>query len=105
MTSADAKIRSIQEVTQTEAVRVYRELYAEAATHIRMKMRWRGIHSALYALIKDKLRGKTVLDLGCGHGRMPFLCARKARHVVGVELEGAAVRVARLEAQALGIKN
>ena len=105
MTSDAAKIRSIQEVTQTEAVRVYRELYEEAATHIRMKMRWRGIHSLLYALIKDKLPGKTVLDLGCGHGRMPFLCARRAHHVVGVELEGAAVRVARLEASALGIRN
>ena len=105
MTSADAKIRCIQEVTQTEAVRVYRELYEEAATHIRMKMRWRGIHSLLYGLIKNKLPGKTVLDLGCGHGRMPFLCARRAHHVVGVELEGAAVRVARLEAKALGMKN
>ena len=105
MTSDATKIRSIKEVTQTEADRVYRELYKEAAVHIGLKHKWRGTHSLLYALIKDKLPGKTVLDLGCGHGRMPLLCARRARHVTGVELEGAAVRVARLEARALGIDN
>ncbi|MBI2935201.1 MAG: class I SAM-dependent methyltransferase [Chloroflexi bacterium] len=100
-----SKIKSIQAVTQEEAVRVYKELYEDPAVHIRMKLKWRGLHSLLYSLIKDDLPGKSLVDLGCGHGRLSLLCSRRARHVVGVELEEEAVKVADIVRQALAISN
>lgn len=104
-TPAPSKIKSIQAATQDEAVRVYRELYGDPAVHIRMKLKWRGINTLIYSLIRKDLPGKRVVDLGCGHGRLALLCAREARHVTGVELEDAAVRVARILKDAMDVSN
>jgi SAM-dependent methyltransferase len=70
-----------------------------------MKLKWRGINSLIYGLIRKDLPGKSVVDLGSGHGRLVLLCAREAEHVTGVELEDAAVRVARILKDALKTRN
>jgi len=70
-----------------------------------MKLKWRGINSLIYGLIRKDLPGKSVVDLGCGHGRLALLCSRQARHVTGVELEDAAVRLARILKDTLDVSN
>jgi ubiquinone/menaquinone biosynthesis C-methylase UbiE len=99
------KIPSVRAATQEEADRVYHALYEDPAVHIRMKLKWRGYNSLIYSLVRQDLRGKRVADLGCGHGRVVFLCSRQAKEVVGVELEEAAVNVARIVKDNLGIAN
>ncbi len=54
---------------------------------------------------RARFRGKDVLDIGTGNGRLAFDAARYARRVVGVEPSDGAVEIARRRADALGIRN
>jgi SAM-dependent methyltransferase len=50
--------------------------------------------------------GETVIDVGCGSGVLSFVAARLgARHVIGTDLSGEAVEVARENAVALGLQD
>ena len=50
-------------------------------------------------------RGKRVLDLGTGDGRLGLGAARWAASVVGLDADPAAIRAARRNARALGVHN
>jgi ubiquinone/menaquinone biosynthesis C-methylase UbiE len=50
-------------------------------------------------------RGKDVLDIGTGNGRLAFDVARYARRVVGIDPSDESVRAARAKAQRLGLHN
>ena len=47
----------------------------------------------------------TVLDLYCGTGTFTLNLARSAQHVIGIDVEGAAIEDARFNASANGVKN
>jgi 2-polyprenyl-6-hydroxyphenyl methylase/3-demethylubiquinone-9 3-methyltransferase len=51
------------------------------------------------------LRGKEVLDVGCGGGILAEAMARKARHVTGIDLAAKPLGVARLHALESGVEN
>lgn len=51
------------------------------------------------------LRGRDVLDIGTGEGRLALLLAPLARSVVGVDPDPAAIRAARRAARAAGLAN
>jgi 2-polyprenyl-6-hydroxyphenyl methylase/3-demethylubiquinone-9 3-methyltransferase len=51
------------------------------------------------------LKGKQVLDIGCGGGILSEAMARQARHVTGIDLAGKALGVARLHALEGGVDN
>jgi 2-polyprenyl-6-hydroxyphenyl methylase/3-demethylubiquinone-9 3-methyltransferase len=51
------------------------------------------------------LPGKTVLDIGCGGGILAEAMARSAAHVMGIDLAGKALGVARLHALETGVEN
>jgi len=51
------------------------------------------------------IRGKDVLDIGAGEGRLSWVIAASARSVVGVDPDVAAVRAARREARRRGLAN
>ncbi len=51
------------------------------------------------------LRGKRVLDVGCGGGILAEAMARKAAHVTGIDLAARPLGVARLHALEAGIEN
>ncbi len=53
----------------------------------------------------ERFRGKDVLDIGTGNGRLAFDAARYARRVVGVDASEGAIEVARRRADALGLRN
>jgi ubiquinone/menaquinone biosynthesis C-methylase UbiE len=60
----------------------------------------------LRRLRADRLfRDKDVLDIGTGNGRLSWLIAPLARSVVGVDPDDDAVREARREARARGVRN
>lgn len=52
-----------------------------------------------------RFRGKDVLDIGTGNGRLAFDAARYARLVVGVDPSDGAIEIARRKVDALGIRN
>jgi ubiquinone/menaquinone biosynthesis C-methylase UbiE len=56
-------------------------------------------------LLKDEVRGKTLLDFGCGPGRLALQLARYARDVHGVDYAGEGIEMAALLAQAAGVTN
>jgi 2-polyprenyl-6-hydroxyphenyl methylase/3-demethylubiquinone-9 3-methyltransferase len=51
------------------------------------------------------LRGKAVLDVGCGGGILAESMARKAGHVTGIDLAAKPLGVARLHALEAGVEN
>ena len=51
------------------------------------------------------VRGKRVIDVGCGDGRMALGCAAYASEVVGVDPDPEAIRLARAKARQLGAAN
>jgi 2-polyprenyl-6-hydroxyphenyl methylase/3-demethylubiquinone-9 3-methyltransferase len=51
------------------------------------------------------LRGKTVLDVGCGGGILAEAMARRATHVTGIDLAAKPLGVARLHALEAGVGN
>lgn len=50
-------------------------------------------------------KGKDVLDIGTGNGRLTWVIAPLARSVVAVDPDADAIRDARREARARGIRN
>jgi ubiquinone/menaquinone biosynthesis C-methylase UbiE len=51
------------------------------------------------------VRGKRVIDIGCGDGRMALGCAPHASEVVGVDPDPSAIRLARDRVRELGVRN
>lgn len=56
-------------------------------------------------LLKDEVRGKAVLDFGCGPGRLAVMLARYAEHVHGVDSASEGIALASMLAQAVGAEN
>lgn len=56
-------------------------------------------------LLREEVRGRTVLDFGCGPGRLALMLARSAARVHGVDYAGEGVELAGLLAQAAGAPN
>ena len=55
-----------------------------------------------YHLLGD-VRGKTVLDLGCGDGENTVLLAKRGARVLGVDISGDLIQVARRRLEANGV--
>lgn len=51
------------------------------------------------------LRDREVLDIGTGTGRLALLIAPLARSVVGIDPDADAIREAKRDARALGVRN
>ena len=56
-------------------------------------------------LAEEGLRGKRVLDIGCGWGRLAFALAPRASHVVGLDRDAALIHDARRRAASAGLLN
>ncbi len=60
----------------------------------------------LAAYVNDDIIGKTIVDLGCGSGRLAIGAALlEAREVVGVDIDRSAVKKARESAEKLSLKD
>lgn len=54
-------------------------------------------------ILEEDLRGKSILDLGCGKGRLSFALAPHAASVLGLDWDGEAILAARERARDLGL--
>ncbi len=52
-----------------------------------------------------RFRGREVLDIGTGNGRLAFDASRYARRVVGVDPSEGAIEIARRQADARAVRN
>jgi SAM-dependent methyltransferase len=53
------------------------------------------LHEKTYRFAADYVRGKHVLDFGCGDGYGTHLLAQRSKAAIGVDLDGSAVALAR----------
>jgi SAM-dependent methyltransferase len=70
--------------------------YLQPATHTVYPLEY------AYALLAD-VRGRTVLDFGCGSGGNSLLLARRGANVIGVDISEALLRLARRRLQVNGL--
>jgi len=67
---------------------------------------WAFISPRFLALLTaDELKDVTVLDVGCGSGRLALALAPRCRRVIGIDRDAAAIATARERATALGLAN
>lgn len=99
------KIAPIAEKSLDASKATYDRLFSDVARYIKIKLKWRGIHSLIHHELKDRLVGASVMDIGCGYGRFCFLAAQQARRVVGIDMTAQAYDVARALKTALKADN
>ena len=100
------KISPINEKTLESSRETYSELFSDIARYINIKLKWRGIHTLTYNTIKDDLDNtKSVLDIGCGYGRLSFLIAQRAKKVVGIDMTARAIDVCNAYKKAMPFEN
>lgn len=78
----------------------YEEIYRSADVWLYKKSH--GVHSVIYSLIKDELPGRSLLDVGCGAGRLAIMGAHVAAEAVGFDFSETAVAIAELNARSAG---
>ena len=64
-----------------------------------------GVHSVIVDIIKPLLGHASVLDVGCGAGRLSLMCAKRADHVFGLDMTQSAIDLAKLGASATQTQN
>jgi len=95
------KIRSFLVESGQSLKAKYDEIYRSSGTWLYPKSH--GVHSTIVGLVQDELAGSTVLDLGCGAGRLSLMCGRLGADVDGVDFSEDAVALARLTSQVTGV--
>ena len=95
MKAADTWAREIRER--------YQKLYG--AGHLSLSKNYSDKFPLLEHVLKDAVRGRIVLDFGCGPGRLALMLARHAREVHGVDYAGDGIELAGLLARAAGVEN
>lgn len=93
-TAAPDALAPIAEKSLDASKAAYDRLFSDVARYVRIKLKWRGIHSLIAHELGDRLDGADVMDIGCGYGRFCFLAARRARRVVGIDMTPQAFAVA-----------
>ncbi|HBH04891.1 MAG: hypothetical protein A2X36_05065 [Elusimicrobia bacterium GWA2_69_24] len=81
----------------------YETLYG--AGHLSLSKNYSDKFPLLEHVLRDEVRGRTVLDFGCGPGRLALMLARSARAVHGVDYAGEGIELAALLARATGTSN
>ena len=81
----------------------YSALYAQG--HLSLSKNYSDKFPLLEHLLKDEVRGKAVLDFGCGPGRLALMLARYALEVHGVDYAGEGTELAAVLARAAGVEN
>jgi 2-polyprenyl-3-methyl-5-hydroxy-6-metoxy-1,4-benzoquinol methylase len=74
----------------------YEEIYS--ASDVWLYSKSHGVHSVILSLLEQGLASKRVLDVGCGAGRLPIMCALRGADVIGFDFSEAAIRIAKLNA-------
>lgn len=65
-----------------------------------------GLSAALLRLIREEpLRQRTILDVGCGSGRLAFALAGEARRIIGIDRSNEATERAKQRAASLGLNH
>ena len=83
--------------------RKYEEIYQKSDAWLYTKSH--GVHSVVLGEIKEEIKDKRVLDMGCGAGRLAIMCAHSASHVDGIDFSESAVFIAERNAECCGITN
>lgn len=81
----------------------YEEIYKDAEVWLYKKSD--GVHSIIYKHVKNKIKGKEVLDVGCGAGRLAIMMAFSAKNVDAFDFSRTAVEIARKNASCSGVSN
>jgi SAM-dependent methyltransferase len=99
------KITPMARKTKREVLKVYKDLYGDIKRFIDMKLKFQGVHNLIVNMTARDLKGKSVLDIGCGFGRLSFLASRYAKHVNAIDMMEPSIRIAKIIREALGLEN
>lgn len=75
------------------------------ATTIKELTNYRSKTEVRHLFSKVNFDAKTLLDLGCGTGRLTFAFAKKCKKVIGVDLSGNFIKIANMQKTKKNIKN
>lgn len=95
--------RSLDPADEGHLKRKYEGIYANSDVWLRWKSQ--GVHTVIVNQLRDLLPGATVLDVGCGPGRLALMAATFARRVEGIDFAEEAIHMARLNAQSCRLTN
>lgn len=92
----DEKVRSLldTEVNLKTVQNKYDEIYR--CEEVWYRRTYIGNSSLIIHLLKDELHGKTVLEAGCGAGKLALMMSKVAKWVDGIDFSGQAIRIAQL---------
>src|SRR5438105_2792514 len=81
----------------------YEEIYRDA--EVWLYRRSQGLHMVITGQLQDRVAGASVLDVGCGAGRLALGLGRQAQRVDGIDFSGSAIAIARHAAECCAATN
>lgn len=86
------------QVDPAKLIELYDQRYAG---EMKFQTSPKGLHSVITSELGERLRGRNVLDIGCGSGRLALFCAANGARVTALDFSPKAIEVAQAVSSSL----
>lgn len=100
-----AKIKSllIKRKSLSSLKETYEKIYQDE--NIWKFSKFDGVHAVIWNLLKDKINNSSILDVGCGSGRLTFYLGLNSKRVLGIDFSTKAIEKANFLRSFLNIQS